>query len=118
MPLDSYQSNPNLEMVTTVSMVTGHGKTELYKQELMKLQQSHQLGEVIHVAGIVVITEEVKKMEILTERDGNMLEILERKLFLFHLSINGLDVKVVLERIKIKSLILILSQVLNGELCF
>ena len=59
-------------MVTIASSVTGHGKTELYKQELMKLQQSHQLGEVIHVAGIVVITEEVKKMEIPIERDGHM----------------------------------------------
>ena len=116
MSLDSYQSKALLEMVTTASSVSGHGKIELYKQELMKLQQSHLLGEVIHVVGIVIITEEVKKTETPTERDGNMLEILEPRLFLFHLSINGLDARTVQGRIRTKNSIQTLSQVLNGVL--
>ena len=98
-------------------MVTGLGRTELSKQELMKLPLFHQLGEVILVDGLVLTTEEERKMETLTEKDGLTQGRSEQKSFSSPHSINGLAAIVILVKTWTRNSTLTLSQVLNGEHC-
>ena len=57
-------------METTVSMVTGLGKTDGLRLGVKKLLQFKLPGEEIHADGNAKIREEVERMETPTERDG------------------------------------------------